>query len=189
LAWTDAIALSNALNTPDISPVQPTIAARVVTAAALARQVRADLSQAIRNEPAFRDVQPDAAGLSALRGHLRLHQRAMAARIPLLRAQLRQALAAQGPAAAQLASLDAVLEQALAARERQLLDTLPTRLTKALTLALNQAPAQAQTQTQTQAQTQIQTQTQALLLAELAHRLQPVDGLLQALGQAHTGAA
>ena len=30
---------------------------------------------------------------------------------------------------------------------------------------------------------------QALLLAELAHRLQPVDGLLRALGHAPTGAA
>ena len=186
LAWTDAIALSGALNTPDLGPVRPApakpapAAPAAPAASARARQLHADLSQAIRDEPAFIDVQCDPASLGALRGHVRLHQRAMAARIPPLRAQLRQALTAQGPAGAQLASLDAVFEQALAARERQLLDTLPARL--------NQALAKAQARQDCDAMCAGR-QAQAMLLAELAHRLQPVDGMLQALGHAPTGAA
>lgn len=56
------------------------------------------------------------------------HQRDMSAKIAPLRATLRAALARRSPALQRLAALDAVLDQALAARERDLLATVPVLL-------------------------------------------------------------
>lgn len=56
------------------------------------------------------------------------HQRDMGAKIAPFRTTVRAALAARSPALRRLAALDAVLDQALAARERELLATVPTLL-------------------------------------------------------------
>ena len=58
------------------------------------------------------------------------HQRAMAAAVSPLRASARAALAGRSAALRQLAALDAVLDQALAAREASLLATVPVLLGK-----------------------------------------------------------
>ena len=58
------------------------------------------------------------------------HQRAMAAAVGPLRASARAVLSGQSAALRQLAALDAVLDQALAAREASLLATVPVLLGK-----------------------------------------------------------
>lgn len=56
------------------------------------------------------------------------HQRDMEASVSQLRASARVAVAGHSPRLRQLATLDAVLDKALAERERSLLATVPTRL-------------------------------------------------------------
>ena len=89
----------------------------------------------------------------------------MERRIAPLRAQVRRALVLRSAALGRIAVLDQLLEQALAARERQLLSALPAWLDR----RLQREPAP------------IAQIMQPLLHAELAHRLQPVDGMLAAL--------
>ena len=86
-------------------------------------------------------------------------------RIGPLRSRVRAALAAQSPDLGRVAMLDQRLEQALAARERQLLSALPAWLDHRL--QRNPAPPLSV--------------MQPLLHAELAHRLQPVAGMVASL--------
>ena len=119
-------------------------------------------------------------------------QRLMAAAIGPLRGQVRAALAGMSPAFGQLAALDAVLDEALQARERQLLSKLPGVLEKHFEQArkahhasrdqgqgaLDQAvaaPAAAWL-------ADFAKDMQGVLLAELALRLQPVEGMMEAMG-------
>ncbi|OYV00401.1 MAG: hypothetical protein CFE45_09270 [Burkholderiales bacterium PBB5] len=107
-------------------------------------------------------------------------QRAMDSAIGPLRAQLRTALAAQGPALAQLATLDAVLDQALAARERQVLGGVPALLDKHFR-RLRQAPSASAGPAAWLAR--FGQDVQGVLRAELEIRLQPVAGMAAALAQ------
>lgn len=119
-------------------------------------------------------------------------QRLMAAAIGPLRGQVRAALAGMSPAFGQLAALDAVLDEALQARERQLLSKLPGVLEKHFEQArkahhasrdqgqgaLDQAvaaPAAAWL-------ADFAKDMQGVLLAELALRLQPIEGMMEAMG-------
>ena len=133
------------------------------------------------------------------RRHL-AQQQAMAAGTAPLRARLRASLQAGLPALARLAALDAVLEAALAERERHLLAKVP-RLLEQHFIRLAQTQAQAQVQAPQPARHAAQPaapsepspprlhpdalrQTlQQLLLDELDLRLQPLEGLLLALQQ------
>ena len=127
------------------------------------------------------------------------HQRDMNASIGPLRAHVRAALAAHSPALKRLAALDGVMEQALEARERKLLATVPGRLAKRFEQLLV-AHRAAQADTQADPRTSIQAadepdrwmqpggwlagfcaEMQAVLLAELEVRLQPIAGLIEAL--------
>lgn len=148
------------------------------------------------------------------------HQRDMNAKIAPFRATVRAALARRSPALRRLAALDAVLDQALAARERELLATVPTllqrrfeqlrdahRATQAVadTAVAPRMPAEPHVPTVSDTPTTALTaddrcrplphgaslaafgaQMQAVLLAELALRLQPVAGLLAALENEET---
>lgn len=136
LAWTDAISLAGALATP--APPRAGGAAPASAAQAQrqqnerehalreqARRVQAELQQAITRDPVFADPAADAL---ACKAPVLAHQQTLAARVATLRAQARAVLAAASPAGARLAALDAVLETALAPRERQLLLTVPCML-------------------------------------------------------------
>ena len=92
-----------------------------------------------------------------------------------LRERVREALAACGPQQARLAAVDAVMAQALAPHERRLLGGLPGWLEKR-----SQRMAQQGVPETVLADT-LRQELQALLLAELEHRLQPVEGLIAAL--------
>ncbi len=118
------------------------------------------------------------------------HQRAMAARIAPLRAAVRSALSRQSSALRQLAGLDAVMEQALAAREARLLATVPALLGRRFTHLLE---AHQRTRDASRPDDPARwmapgawlarfcAERQQVLLAELALRLMPVAGLLAAL--------
>ena len=180
LDWTDAIALSQALNQPP-GPTphsRPTPAARARAAAALAR-VRDDLTRAILQDAVVQPASSDAAELADLADHRRTAQacqRSMAAAIGPLRAQLRGLLAATSPALAHLAALDATLEAALGERERHGLAGVVTRL--------EQQFRQAQQAAAPHWRDSVHQTMQQVLLAELDLRLQPAQGLLDALGEA-----
>ncbi len=182
LAWTDAIALSNALSNaqsnalgseaaprpPAARPPAPSRAAE--TAVEHARRMRADLARLASTEPSFAATPVDD---SQCRASYRLHQRTMAARIEPVRAGLRTALAARSAEHAELAALDAVLERALAPRERQVLATVPTLLDRHHAQQRAAHPA---------APADDGAAWQQALLAELDARWEPVEGLIAALG-------
>ena len=123
------------------------------------------------------------------------HQRAMAAAVSPLRAGARAALARQSAALKQLAALDAVLDQALAAREASLLATVPVLLGKrfAQLFEAHQRGFEA-AQPDDPARwmqpggwlARFCAEMQRVLLAELDLRLMPVAGLVAALDKEST---
>ena len=185
LAWTDAIALSTVLNAP------------VARAKAVAgtpddecTRVRDGLAKTIREDSLYANVDDDPATTTMVDfapyrlRHL-ARQQAMEAGVGPLRAKLRAALAARSPQMAKLATVDAVMEQALVAREHSLLATVPAMLEKRFK-GLRQAALPAPDGTETDATPMawlpvFHQDIRDLLLAELDFRFQPVDGLLEAL--------
>lgn len=129
------------------------------------------------------------------------HQRDMTAGIGPLRANVRATLAAHSPALRRLAALDAVMDQALEARERKLLATVPGRLAKRFEQLFGaHRAARADTQVDTQLEDDpgrwmqpggwmavFCAEMQTVLLAELEVRLQPIAGLIEALDNEVTG--
>lgn len=118
-------------------------------------------------------------------------QRDMSASIGPLRASVRAALSRRSLTMKRLAGLDAVLDQGLAARERDLLATVPVllgrrfeRLYKAHQAGLGEAPTADDRAPWMQPGGWLATfraDMQAVLLAELELRLQPVAALIAAL--------
>ncbi len=139
------------------------------------RQVRTALAQAIAQDvlPPAGDSAAEPAYAPYHQRHLEL-QRQMDQAIGPLRDRVRQALGRASPTLRQLAALDAVLEQMLAPREQQLLPTAAALLERRfgqLRLAATEDWPEVFGQDWRQA-----------LLAELELRLEPVAGLLEALG-------
>jgi hypothetical protein len=99
-------------------------------------------------------------------------QQSMEIAVGNLRGRLRSALAATSPASAQLAVLDAVMERALAERERALLATVPGLLAAHFERLRAADGAWLDI---------FRKDLQSVLLAELDVRFQPVEGLLDAL--------
>lgn len=167
LDWTDAITLSAVLNggpgrgTPSLEPGVATGAVAVIEAL---ERVRAELTRSITADAVFTTGAStnEGADFSPIRRRYLAHQRAMDARIAPLRASVRATLSRSSPGLARLAALDAVLEEALHERARHLLSTLPARLEK-------------------QADRLTGAQVQSVLLAELDIRLQPVEGMIDAM--------
>ncbi len=140
LDFKDALALYSALNSA--AGRSPSTATPAAALRAQLAQVRGDLAAAVAAAGA---VQPggtnlalptplpnaapeSAADFAPFHRHYLAHQRAMAGAIGPLRASARAVLAGQSAALKQLAALDAVLDQALAAREASLLATVPVLL-------------------------------------------------------------
>lgn len=217
LGWADAIALSAALSEPPAPAAEPVLAhaAAQIARNTLAR-TRAELTRAIQTDPALSPTParhpPTSArwpapppapatplltdedeGFAPLRRSLQAHQRAMATRIGPLREQARDAVRAM-PHLTRLAAMDAVLDQALAERERLALAAIPgwaekryERLRRAAPAAAGSGALPATDENAPPAAPPVWRAAfvkdlQALLLAELALRLQPVEGLVKALG-------
>jgi hypothetical protein len=226
LGWTDAIALSAALNN---APPAVAAGARAFGEAEESEcaRVRAVLAQTIvgdsvlavakRRGPAS---QAHAQGLSTapvapvdyavFRQRYQALQQAMETGVGNLRGRLRAMLAARTPAMARLAMVDAVMERALAERERSLLAAVPGLLAahfERLRTAEQQTLADAEASVDPAAAPEVEPDVtpgpapaanppptppgawldafrkdmQSVLLAELDVRLQPVEGLLAAL--------
>ncbi len=182
LDWTDAIALSAALNQAAAPGTPATGAAGPAAVQALALgldKLQASQARLITTDPVYLQG-ADSDGtvdVAAYRRACQARQRAMGAAIAPLRERLRGALAAASPALAQLARLDATLEAALAERERHVLGGVVGHIEQQF-LRLRQAAA-------TGWLARFHQDMQRALLAELDLRLQPAQGLLGALRQAH----
>lgn len=185
LGWTDAIALSTVLNAP---------AARAKAAASTPEndcaRVRDGLARTIREDSLFANGDDDApvstsVDFAPYRLRYLARQQAMEVGVGPLRAKLRSALAARSSEMAKLATVDAVMEKALEAREHSLLATVPAMLEKRfkrLRQAALPAPDAPETDAAPMAWLPVFHQDiRDLLLAELDFRFQPVDGLLEAL--------
>lgn len=181
MGWTKAIALSSALSSAAStastapSPGRPHDAA---AAAALLARLVADRASTVAPlhaawaRPDAVDVDPDGAHDGApYRLHHRSAQRAMARAVELLRARVRPAVAALSPRLRRLAALDAALADALAVRQEELLGRLPLLL---------EAHWRARRDTDGW-HAGYAAALHALLRAELELRLQPVDGLIEAV--------
>jgi len=190
LGWKDAIALAAALQAPSAAPgataVRPGKPAALRAAAEQAfERAAAPLRQAI-------DDDRDTAGLDGsdflpFRSRCFALQQAMSRAVGPLRVQLRGAVARGSPALAQLAALDAVMADALAAREQAQLVQLPTLLDQHFHQLRAQHLRQASPSDSPGLAAWIDTfrhDMRRLLHAELALRLQPCQGLLDTLRSA-----
>jgi len=205
--WTDAIALSAALDSPvaHVPPAfesaQPPAAlaerelARVIAGATAPAEPPRPQRGPARHLPTTALPEPDTD--FALHRHTYVTtQQAMELHLVPLRRSLRAALVAASPDGARLASLDTVMEQVLGGRERALLATVPQWLERRFE-ALRQAHAATLPPADPDPASDAATpprrrppapwlagflqDMQGLLLAELELRLHPVEGLLAAL--------
>lgn len=184
LDWNRALALSSALDDPT---------APAVTGAPALEHLQVECARArdatiaaIRSDPTLAPGRADTAAASenrasngkppefgAFRQCYLARQRAMQAATGRLRGRLRDALAQTSADMAQLAAVDAVMEQALSPREHALLAKVPDLLAHRFErLRETASPAWLDT---------FRRDVQSVLLAELDLRFQPVDGLLAAL--------
>lgn len=210
---TDAIALFAALNPgqrcENDEPARGQSAQHVSlreelarTRAALANSTGADelarLSDKARvQSPPQKSAAPDRGAVEFLpyRRHYLARQRAMASSIGPLRAKARAALSLCAPEFRQLAELDAVMEQALADRESDLLVIVPRFLEQRFEkLRQSHLQARAEALQTDDPDTWLQPggwlylfhkDLQDVLQAELELRLQPVVGLIETLIETH----
>ena len=219
VAWTDAISLSGALNaapapgsatgTAVASAVQADEReiARVRTALAKVAETAAGTTEperARRPVAASGTLPPPADDFAAFCRRYVGAQQSMEAQVAPLRRRLRATLTGASPALARLAALDAVMEEVVGTRERELLATVPRSLEQQFDRlcveggapahdAPHETPAEpaappgpARTDAPTPRPSAARLATfrrdmRKLLLAELDLRLQPVEGLLDAL--------
>lgn len=198
LGWKDAIALYAALDGGPTT-VPPGVPASASAEESEFTRVRTTLMNAIaedgilmRSEPAD-TATATATDFAPHRRRYLARQQTMAARIASLRQRLRSKLEAGSPAMAQLAAVDAVMEQALGAHEQRLLATVPAMLEKhfkrlreanagPVASDADQATGESDSQVQPGAWLDLfNRDVQAVSLAELETRLQPAEGLLEAL--------
>ncbi|MDP9897960.1 hypothetical protein J2W36_000193 [Variovorax ginsengisoli] len=212
LRWTDAIALSTALDGGLMAAPAGARAASVGAEEAECLRVRTMLMNDIaedfatppgkvsRHAPA---LAPDASmsassAFAPYRRRYLTRQQAMVTRIAPLRSRVRAALATRSPDMARLAAVDGVMEQALGAREHALLATVPTLLERHFARLRSAhdgeraAPAEGAAEPPEHVPgpsalpdgawlDAFCQDMQGVLLAELDIRLQPVEGLLDAL--------
>lgn len=191
LDWTDAVALSAALKGGGEGRAAPARGGTSSSADALAEtlaRVHQRLTRAITTDElltAGRDggQRPGAAhggdadaDVARYRRCHVMHQQAMDRDLRPLRAELRAALSNRSPALGRLAALDAVMEAALAARERELLATVPAWLERHFERLRDGATGSPADGLAGYGQ-----DLQRVLLAELDLRWQPIEGLMQAL--------
>ncbi|MFX1766569.1 DUF3348 domain-containing protein [Paraburkholderia sp. A1RI-2L] len=235
LGWTDAIALSTVLTAPaTASAVANGARTSGEDEAQRCLSLRSALSKAIALDGMLAPAKARRASVHGHAGHARALQQAPVQQAPVadetdadyavfrqcyvalqqkmetdigdLRGRLRSRLAAVSPAMAKLATLDAIMERSLAARERSLLGAVPgllgahfERLRKvAREAAAREARAAADDAQDAESARQAEAaaparaapgawldafrkDVQSVLLAELDVRFQPVEGLLAAL--------
>ncbi|HEY4068235.1 MAG TPA: DUF3348 family protein [Burkholderiaceae bacterium] len=180
LGWTDAISLADALDGGAMAPpARPSAASRPAASAAEREctRVRAALTKTLADHAAAARAGDTATDFPAFHRRYLAKQQAMELAVAPLRARMRAALAARSPALARLAAVDAVMEKMLGPRERSLLHSVPALLEKHFE-RLRQAEPDARADGWLAV---FGNDMQAVLRAELEIRMQPVEGLLDAL--------
>lgn len=173
LGWTGDIALSAALNaTPPASTEAG--ADGVAEEEADLLRLRADLDAAITARPREPDAGP--IDFDPHRRHCLAQQVSMQEAIAGLRLRLRHSLARRSAVLARLAAIDEVMEQTLAPHERRLMALVPLRLQAHFERM--QRAAEPDDGRWPEA---FRDDMNCVLRAELAHRLLPAQGLLDAL--------
>lgn len=169
--WTDAISLSSALDGPQDAPAEAPSQRTAATAADReCRRVRDAITKLAVPDPTTDDFPPH-------RQRYLGWQQSMDAQITPLRRKLRASLSAASPALARLAAVDAVMEKVIGARERTLLSTVPAWLEQHFERVRSAAPEDQPELWRTP----FCQDMREVLLAELDLRMQPVEGLLDAL--------
>lgn len=172
LSWSDAISLSAALNAGPAESGSGRSRSPGGEEADFQR-VRAALEASIAAGP--REPVSSPTDFGPYRRHCADRQQAMQEAVGALRQRLRAALACRSADGARLAALDAVLEPALAAQERTLLGLVPVRLQAHFERLQRRAGDDPRWPAA------FRTDLDGVLRAELAHRLLPAQGLLDAL--------
>lgn len=213
VAWTDAISLSGVLGagaTAVAEEVQAGSSAQMDSVVAQLQRLRQELTESVAKDtilsganwgrarstaiPASADTS-DAADFdfAAYRRSYVAQQRSMEERIGVLRAVVRMVAAAHSPALSQLAALDAAMDTALGAHQRRVTASVPLLLEKrfkGLRRPLEGGPLRqgdAPAAVPVKPPAGYGTTLQGVLLAEMEVRLQPVEGMIQALGSRFTG--
>lgn len=181
LGWADALALSQVLDQtwPPGAPPAPACQAALQEAQAALARLQQELADAMQDPLLAADSAAAAArrpSLAPYRLHLSQQQRHLAARVASLRERLQQRLVNLGGPLAPLAQLDALLARALAEPERQAFAALAAQLWLRAERHLDADPRHGLQR--------VWQDLQRLLEAELAQRLQPVCGLMDALHEA-----
>ncbi len=207
VAWKDAIGLSSALDASpaarrSVEPLDQTAVAGIIDQV---RRVRGELVAAIADDAWLAADAPDTVRrpgamanatqdeppmmeFASYRHRYMTHQRTMDERIDPLRAHVRAALTLASPALGRLAALDHAMEQALSAHQRRVLGQVATVLEKHFKrqhLPRACLPAQRQGRINPGSQqppVAVGPTLQQVLLAELALRMQPVVGMVEAFG-------
>ena len=181
LGWTDAISLSSALN-GSLASLPSGARGFPGGAEGECMRVRRTLATAIAEDGALAEDRRRAdasAGFAPFRRRYIARQQAMETAIGPARQRLRTSLAARSPALARLAAVDAVMEQALGEQERRLLATVPGWLEKHFERLRQTHPATPDEHPEWL--DRFCKDVQAVSLAELEIRLEPIEGLLEAL--------
>ncbi len=169
--WTDAISLSSALDGPQASSTDaPSGRTAAMAAERECRRVRDTVTKLAAPDPTTDDFPPH-------RQRYLGWQQAMESNIGPLRRKLRASLSAASPALARLAAVDAVMDKVIGARERTLLATVPAWLEQHFERVRGDS---SDDQPDRWRETFCQDMRE-VLLAELDLRMQPVEGLLEAL--------
>ncbi len=173
LGWTGDIALSAALNATPPAPTEAGVEGVTEEEAELT-QLRAGLEASIAARPRERDAGP--LDFDPHRRHCLAQQMAMQESIAALRTRLRQRLLRRSAELGRLAAIDEVMEQTLAPHERRLMALVPLRLQ-----AHFERMQRAADPEDTRWPEAFREDMNCVLRAELAHRLLPAQGLLDAL--------
>jgi len=173
----DAIALNAAHQALPRAAAQRPATARTAGPGlrAALQALRTTLEQGIAAPPALPLVPGDTSFAPTHQRWL-AQQRRMETAIDALRQHARQTLAASSPALAQLALLDAALDQWLGGREQRLLADVPAFLKQRFEQLRQQQPDTWPTA--------FEGELQSAMRAELDLRLQPLTGLVEAFEQA-----
>jgi hypothetical protein len=177
LGWVGAISLSSALNVPVALPAAAAAARDSVTAVHEADVDRARAALAAKIAAGPDEGDPSPTDFRPYHHHCLALQRSMQEAVDALRQRLRAALLARAcPALARLAAIDAVMDRTLAPQEHSLLGLVPLRLRAHFDRLRRSAPNDDGAWIN-----HFRDDMACLLQAELAHRLLPVSGLLEAL--------
>ena len=185
LRWTDAISLSSASGAGPAAAPQD---ARGATAALESEcaGLRNALANAISADSVFTaPIKTAPIDFPSYRRRYQARQQTMEMAIEPQRERLRSILAARSPEMARVAAVDAVVEQVLGVQEHNLLAGIPSRLEKHFARLRRAEPAPDE-EPEGEAQPGpwldlFRNDMRDLLLAELDFRLQPIEGLLEAL--------